>query len=236
MDVLVDPNARRAARGQAVIEALMALALLGVMFTAQQWLGTLQEEGLALGVLGRHDAFVAAQSARINAPSVVSRTCLRGGLARPAGLGESGCDPVTSHLVATGRADVFEQSGGPAVEDLRRDWRLAETGVVRATVSSSLPRLPAWLSRQSARDRSTVHRHTDILRDDGHSSSAAESVGRLARSHRAWRGAFLSSQRVARRVSSRVAGQDRAWHRSAVTRDWLTPWAKLALDDVRSRP
>lgn len=189
-------------QGQALAEAAVMLGSLAALMAAVHAVGTWQDEALRAGLAARQAAFAATRfapdPARAVEPgaAVLSMDVLPGGLSASAQPGGAHGHSVT----------------------LRREWRLADAGVLSAHASlrASHP--------DQAGDALRFTRHTAVLRDAGHSAGDAQTQQRAAGSALGWGTPARSSTAAGQAVASRMNPVDLGWARPEPEFDWLTRW------------
>lgn len=184
--------------GQAASEAVVVLALLATILASGAYIGS----GLAYvshtQQQGRDAAFRAARGQADVHASANEATGRR-------------------HDVAIERKPKgWLQPGGhgAVARTLRREWRLADSGVLRAAVAQS---------------------HTALLTDAGHTAGDAETQQRVGQSNAAWGLAYDRSSSLARAVGARMARADAGWQRSPASVDWLQRWSDIVPTDVKTK-
>jgi hypothetical protein len=194
------------------------------LWVAISWLGRFQDMALQASHASRFAAFSLTRNP--DAPPVVqSRTDYfsgpdhqwmdRRGQSVLSNVLSKGHSEVTLKVVRQLALDPGAQPGGvlARAQELRQDWRLEDTGIVKATVVVAPPHYPA------------LARHTALLTGAGHAADDIDSQHRLAESPAAWSDSANRSYELGRRIESGVRALDRAWGRSEPHFDWLVPWA-----------
>lgn len=225
--------------GQALVEAFVVLLAAAVLWMAIAWLGRIQDVSLQASHAARHLAF---QATRLPAPDTVVLPDAFFNGSRPMWRGERG-QPLIGTVLAhpharAGSVGVLSVYGQPGRNDadagqLRKDWNIADTGIVVAGVSLRplAPDAPVSATDKapilSSFDRyvPTISRHTAILWGAGHATSDGAAAGRLAASGLAWAGPADASKSLGQRVAGGAAPVDAAWGRPDPVFDWLQPWA-----------
>ncbi|WP_427185076.1 hypothetical protein ACL598_08410 [Bordetella bronchialis] len=208
-------------RGQAAVEALAGMALLGLLATAAITIGRFQWQGLQAAHAARSQAFRHALGERAAGHGEVA-------IAHPAApAGHSG--PVRLRVTRAAHAADFPGPGGPAAAALRHDFGLADRGMVHARASIR------GLPHPQHGDGLVLHRHTAILADAGHADGDAATQRRIAAARAAWAGAARASHASARQAAAYWQGLDQGWKRPRPNLDWLSPWSDLVpADRLRS--
>lgn len=217
--------------GQALVEALVALAVLGGLWLGIAWLGRLQDAGLQLAHASRRAAFAHAHQGLapealepggdgyLDAPGHRWRT--RRDLGFLAGPARLDVEPLG--------AMAGRQAGDPeaAAPDLRRELRLGDPRVWRASARARTAGQASTTG--SLRDFDhlglDLRRHTAILSGDGAAEGDAEVQSILAGSTRVWSAAASTSRTTGRAALGRLGGVDAAWGRVLPDWDWMGPWA-----------
>lgn len=207
-----------AQRGQAVVEALAGLALLGLVGTAVISVGRFQWHGLEAAHAARAHAFRYAIGDR--APAVLAR-------APASGRTAPFVQPAVAHMqvLRAAHAADFPGPGGSRAAALRRELGLEDRGMVR--VDAAVHVSPHRHHGQGL----VLRRHTAILSDAGHADSDARAQQRIAASRTAWGDAARASLGPARQAASLLKRLDQGWGRAAPDLDWLTPWSDLVPAD-----
>lgn len=216
--------------GQALVETLVVLTVLGSLWLGIAWLGRLQDIGLQLAHASRRAAFAHAHQ----------------GLA-PAALDHAGDGYLDAPghrwrtrqgrdlLAGAPRLDIESlgamtglQAGDPVAgaADLRRELRLGDPTVWRAVarVQTAGGAGTAGALHDFDRLGLSLQRHTAILSGDGAAGNDAEAQSIMAGSPRAWGVAASASRAAGQGVLSRVKGMDAAWGRALPAWDWTDSW------------
>lgn len=217
--------------GQALVETLVVLTVLGSLWLGIAWLGRLQDVGLQLAHASRRAAFAHAHQglspaalgragdAYLDAPGHRWRT--RQGQDF---LGDEARLSIASLGAMTGR-----QAGDPVAgsADLRRELRLGDPTVWRAVARVETAGAVDTTGALHDFDRLVLglSRHTAILSGDGAAGDDAEAQSILANSPRAWRTAASASRTAGKAVLNRLKGVDAAWGRALPDWDWTGSWA-----------
>ncbi len=216
--------------GQALVETLVVLTVLGSLWLSIAWLGRLQDVGLQLAHASRRAAFAHAHQGL--APEALE----------PGGDGYLG---APGHRwrnrrgldFLAGEARLVVESLGPMIgrqagdplagaADLRRELRLGDPTVWRAGAWT-------WTAGEAETTGSLLdfdrlglglRRHTAILSGDGAAAGDAETQSILAGSPRAWSAAASASRAAGRAALGRLRGVDAAWGRALPDWDWMGPW------------
>jgi len=218
----------RAQQGQALVEGLLVLLVAGLLWLAIVQIAQLQDMAIQAQHASRVAAFAAAHDTLAADTTAVRQTYFAGAAHRwrdSAGR-RMLPDPatqaslrLTQHAPLSARAQPG-QTNAQALP-LRREWRVEDTGVVRAdaAVHAQVP--------FAAQDSPgiTIRRWTAILRDAGHSPDARSAQHRVGESATAWGDAARRSQAVGERVQRMVEPLDAGWNRPSPFYDWLMPWA-----------
>lgn len=196
-------------RGQALSEALVALALIAILGTAVISVGCLQWGGLEASHAARARAFRYALG---DHDKDVSREFSSLGTA--------------SLSITRGRhAASFPGPGGAGAAALRRELGVEDRGIVTARASVAMP-----LHRHHG-DHAVLRRHTSLLADAGHASDDQQAQWRIAMSRVAWGSAARGSLAVARQARAGLKNIDQGWARAMPNFDWLMPWSDLVPAD-----
>jgi len=216
--------------GQALVETLVVLTVLGSLWLGIAWLGRLQDVGLQLAHASRRAAFAHAHQGL--APEALA----------PGGDGYLG---APGHRWRTRRGVDFladearlaveslgpmagRQIGDPVAgaADLRRELRLGDPAVWRAgaRVRTAGEAETAGTLLDFDRLGLGLRRHTAILSGDGAAADDADAQSILAGSPRAWGAAASASREAGRAALGRLRGVDAAWGRALPDWDWTGPW------------
>jgi len=213
-------------QGQALIEGMLVLLLAGLLWVGIVHIGQLQDMAVQAQHASRVAAFAVAHDT-LAADTLALRQTHFAGVAHR-WRDHSGRrllpDPeahVTLRLMQQAPLPAQAQPGqtDPDAMRLRQQWRLDDTGMVRAAAAISVP-VPF-----QAQPNITIRRHTAILRDVGHSPDADSAQRRVGESQYAWADAARRAQVLGQSVQKRLAPVDAAWHRPSPSYDWLMPWA-----------
>ena len=191
-------NTRNMQIGQAATETVIVLALLSTLLAGCAYVGS----GLAYVTQTQQQAREAAFRVARGEGNV---------------LASSAASAPQRKNVALERLSMgWLQPGGQGARarTLRREWRLADTGVLRAGVAQA---------------------RTALLTDAGHTASDADTQRRVAQSSTGWGRSYDRSSALARTVGSRIARADAGWRRSSSSVDWLPRWSDIVPTDVKSK-
>lgn len=210
--------------GQALVEGIVALLVLLSLWVAISWLGRFQDMALQASHASRFAAFSLTRNPDAT-PIIQSRTHYFSGRDHQwmnhrgkSVLGNvlsNDHSEVTLRVVRPLALEPGAQPGGvfKRAQELRRDWRIEDRGIVKATVAIAPPNYPA------------LARHTALLTGAGHAADDVDSQQRVAESPAAWSNSANRSYDLGRRVQASASALDRAWSRSEPHFDWLAPWA-----------
>ncbi|HEX7388359.1 MAG TPA: hypothetical protein VF285_13930 [Castellaniella sp.] len=234
---LVQVRGSQLQRGQSVVEALLALAVLGSLSLAIAWLGRLQDVALQAQHASRRIAF--AQSHQGLGPARLA-SGVDGYLETPGhawrdrqghALLVENDQPGAKHAVRLWNTEAVPsvQVGDPVVgaNRWRHELQLGEEGVWRADVS--LRTQAADVSARTLRDFDrlglSLHRHTAILQGSGAAASDIQAQDRLSASPQAWDKLAAGSRKQGQTVQRQMHQVDSAWGRSQPEWDWTSRWA-----------
>lgn len=226
--------------GQALAEALVAFSALLLLWVAIAWLGRFQDIALQASHASRHLAFTEARGAPIEAEALgkhffagpAHRWADRRG--RPL-FGADG-DEARFAVARGPELDAMAQPGQGAghAQALRRQWRVADAGIVDARVVIEFPFAPgdgkarAGAFMSSLRDFDLAYprlsRHTSIITHAGHASDDDSAQRRVAGSALAWSDAAQRSYGLGRRILALMKPVDAGWRRPDPAADWLGAW------------
>ncbi len=224
--------------GQALAELMVAMLALCMLWTAVAWLGRVQDMALQAGHAARHLAFLGAQQAHEDWGQA-ARTAYFDGR-RQRWLDRRGHDllPQAQGISAqVSRLAPVAAQAQPANQhasgaQLRRDWQVADEGVMQASVAVSPGNAsgvfsgPAWGDVVRGLDAAypSIRRYAYILAGAGHADSDGQTQQRVARADQPWAQAAGVSYGLAGQMSGRMRQVDQAWGRSAPDNDWLYRW------------
>lgn len=229
--------------GQALFESMVAVLALAALWAAVHWLAQGQDIALSAIHASRHAAFLATRSGPgeplpADRASGVADRYLTGRAHRWANLyGERLLDPARDIQLSTRRdrsLSAGAQPGGDArdASTLRRDWLLADTGILRASVTLH----PQHRARGDAKEGPlgmvridtaypALQRSTHVLTGAGHAPSDAQAQQRTGSSGLAWAAAHSASRAAGVEVAGRADGIDSGWGRADPRFDWLDLWS-----------
>jgi len=193
-------------RGQAMVEAVLAIALLALFMHGMATVGALQFNGLAAAQLSRHAAFAAARG-QTDLPHARTATVSEG--------------PVQW-------LDASAQAGDPQAVALARDWLRADPRLRTAQATVHPPSAAAFARRDSPASVLAIRRHTTLAANAGHASSDTAAAQRIEASAAGWADAARRSRDAAQALRRRMQPVDAPWGRGDWSVDWLGPWADLA--------
>lgn len=232
---------RHAQAGQALAEALVAFSALLLVWAAIAWLGRFQDIALQATHASRYTAFAEARGAPVSAETVrrhffgasVHRWADRKGALLFSGQGAR----VGLGVERGPQLDAQAQPGQDAAyaATLRSQWRVADAGIVDASVAIELSGMPGvaggrkngFLSTLRDFDQAypTLSRHTSIATAAGHAPDDESVQQRVAQSALAWADPAQHAYGLARRIASPMNSVDAGWSRPQPTFDWLGEWA-----------
>ena len=233
--------------GQALMETLVASFALAVMWVGIHWLWQYQDIALTAVHASGHSAFEATRippdtGLALEPASSHSTNTIRhftGSAHRWADRrGEAFFNSGTDLLVSRDRAAPLSPAAQPGratahAEALRRDLKLADSGVLTANIDLHFSAGPSVVRSEekpllglAAFDLPypSLRRSISILTGAGHASSDREAHRRVAESPSAWASAYEFSRSIGATVASRADGLDDAWGRERPMFDWLRPW------------
>lgn len=193
-------------RGHALIEAVLALAVVAGLVQGMAMVGALQMQGLQASQLGRHAAFAAAR-------------------------GQAEIPAWTRATISTGLSsyrDAHAQAGDAQAVVLARDWLRADPRLRVAQARVHAHRGQAFMRHDEPAAFLSVQRHTVLAENAGHADGAVATVQRLGLSPTGWSDAEQQSRAAAQAVYRRMQPVDAPWGRGRWSTDWLAPWADLA--------
>jgi len=193
-------------RGQAALEAVLALALLALLMHGVATVGALQFNGLRAAQLSRHAAFAAA----------------RGQADIPQGDGATVSEAAAQWL------DASAQAGDGQVAVLAGDWLRADPRLRTAQASVHPVAAIPFAQRDGPASVLAMRRHTTLAANAGHASSDAAAAQRIEGSASGWSDAARRSRDAAQALHQRMQPVDAPWGRGAWSLDWLGAWADLA--------
>lgn len=216
--------------GQALVEALVVLVVLGSLWLGIAWLGRLQDVGLQLAHASRRAAFAHAHQGL--APEALDAG-VDGYLDAPGHRWRT--RQGQDFLAAAVRLDLESlgamagrQAGDPVAgaADLRRELRLGDPAVRRAVARVRTAGGASTTGSLLDFDRLglDLRRHTAILSGDGAAAGDADVQSVLAGSPRAWGSAASASRTAGQAVLGRLRSVDAAWGRALPDWDWTGPW------------
>ena len=201
-------------RGQAFLEALLALSGLLLLPLGMAWIGGLQQAALGAGQHSRVLAFGMARGQAVE-------------------LRASGKMAVVSANQVLGAESAPLTTDGQAAV-LAADWLQVSDRVfsvlVRASHVSALDGALLRMGLSGAGGTLVVQRHTSLLIGAGHAGGDQQTQQNITRSHSAWRTAADKSAALARREQSRMEPVDEVWRRGRLSTDWLKPWSDQVPD------
>jgi len=203
--------------GQALVELLVAMLSMIALYLAIVWLGRVQDVALQAEHQASHLAFLGAHG---DASWTNSRTST-----------ETAPTATLTHLPP---APPVAQPAGLATHAaaLRRDWGVADSGVLQALVrvpvsiqaanagAQAMPTLQAFQFPAGL----MVARRATTLSGTGHANSDTHVQQRTANAALPWAQAATVSQELVQQVRDRMMPVDQAWGRAAPEGEWLSRW------------
>ncbi|WP_454668557.1 TadE/TadG family type IV pilus assembly protein [Achromobacter kerstersii] len=193
-------------RGQAVVEAMLMMPLMGVLIWAVSWVGGLQFSAQQMSQASRKAAMAAA-------------------LGQPLGSRDA--------MKAIGLNRRVEALTGVAAQQvalLQDEWFGGELQLLSVHAHPNPnpnPRAPHLVSAFAA----PITRYTRVAVGPGYAHGDKDARHRIANAPTAWRQAELLSVAQARRFESLVARMDGPWGRPSMQTDWLSAWADVVPGD-----
>jgi len=193
-------------RGQAAVEAMLALTVIGALMHAVVIVGE-------LWLRGQH----AAQSSRVavfanalGVPDVVTDGRFR----------------VVMDSVPWSRGPQ-PHIGNVHAFNMAREWVHIDNPLRRARATVSAASAPAFAAHDESAAPLFARRETVIATDAGHGIDDATVSRRIQESSIGWSRVAQRSMRVAQTVGRRMAPVDVPWSRGAWSIDWLSGWANV---------
>ena len=227
-------------QGQALVEALVVALALVVLWVAVAWLAHYQDAALSATHASRFAAFTATRLDEEDEVAAATMPLFTGSPYRwNDRKGQSVIDFESSMRVHPRRlaalsAHAQPGQGSAQASILRRDWEVADPGILQAEIHLSFPKRDTATSpTDSGRlglnvfDRAypSLVRSTAILTGAGHGSTDAGVQTRLTQSTLAWSSAYRDSLGAGRTAEAAAVGVDLAWGRPAAEFDWVFPWS-----------
>lgn len=195
--------------GQGMVESLFALAALLACAYAIAWTGSALYQAMQAAQTSRAAAFAAARGE----PAPASRDGAR---------------------LAVGRDQAGPQPSDGQQAQLQRDWLRADTRLVTVQAERRIQAPGGWTA--SPVGDVSIRRHTSVAQAGGHAVSDMDGQRRITDSRVGWQAAAESSQSLARRLRSSIAGVDGAWGARKPDIDWVSAWPQLVpADKLTSR-
>ena len=236
---LVDPRPYLQ-RGQALVEALIALSVLLLVWAAVAWLGRYQDIGLLASHASRFAAFSYARG-EASITDQVHRNFFAGASHRWSDRrGDLLLADKNQVAVEVNRASqlvAMAQPGQAAshAAALREQWDVADAGIVNARIrveflspqARPVPGKKAFLSglRDFDGGYPKLVRHTAILEGAGHAADDTQAQRRVADSAMAWSDAASHSYGLTGQIKAVMNPVDAGWNRPGPSQDWLASWA-----------
>ncbi|OZI23639.1 hypothetical protein CAL26_09375 [Bordetella genomosp. 9] len=192
-------------KGQALVEALVGAALLGLLATAVVSVARFQWQGLRASHAARAQAFRYAAGDR------------------------AGHEFAHVRVTRAAHAADFAGPGGPRAAALRRELQVEDQGMVRAHAA-----VDVYPHRHHGAGL-VLRRHVAILADAGHATGDDAAQRRIAASHAAWATAAGFSHAPARQAQAVLKRIDAGWRRPPPDLDWLAPWSDVVPADRLDR-
>lgn len=195
---------RRRQAGQALVEALLLLPLMGLLVWAVSWVGGLQFSAQQMSQLSR-------------------KAAMAGALGKPLGqpLGQP-LVPQESRNGARLTQRTYALTGvvAPRLAALQQEW--FGHGLQLLSVHA---RAPSW--RGQAAGVLPITRHTHVAVGAGHAYGDTDATRRIDHAPTPWRRAERDSLTAAQRVDALARRMDGPWGRPSLQTDWLSPWADV---------
>lgn len=228
-------------KGQALVESLVALLALAVLWVALNWLAHYQDAALSATHASRHAAFVASRGEQPDGHQAEAAPFFTGSAhhwknRKGQAVLEFDISVSTSRQRLPPLSAAAQPGAGSATATtLRREWSLADEGILRARVALDFIGLQplvdgnsdASLLKLQGFDRAypPLSRSISILTGAGHAGADDEVQSRVAASSLAWAAAHGVSRAAGTEITMRAEGVEGGWGRSAADFDWLQPWS-----------
>ncbi|WP_233235184.1 hypothetical protein [Bordetella sp. LUAb4] len=205
------------------MEANLVIALLLALSGGVAMLGEWHGHGLRVTHASRLQVFDAAHGGDGYASSIASEP-VGAYPSAAAGLSiEQGVLKQTGFSKKTGFSKQvgFSMPGGAATADLRRDWNMANDGLLAAHADADAVRQGAGTGA------GLLRRHTALISGAGHAAGDSQTQQRIADNRAGWRGAADRTRRAGQRAALALRRIDAGWGRATPEFDWLSRWADL---------
>jgi hypothetical protein len=197
-------------RGQAVVEAMLMMPLMGVLIWAVSWVGGLQFSAQQMSQASRKAAMAGAMGQPLSPRDAMKAI----GLNR--------------------RVEALTGVAAQQVALLQDEWFGGELQLLSVHAHANPnsnpnpnPRAPYLVSAFTA----PITRYTRVAVGAGYAHGDKEARHRIANAPTAWRQAERLSVAQARRFESLVARMDGPWGRPSMQTDWLSAWADVVPGD-----
>jgi len=234
-------------RGQALVEALIALLLLAALMHGMVMIGAIALRAMQAAQWSRLAVFADAERHTAIAGDSRSRTHVefipmdgeyqRAGYSRgDAHRQDHGPQAVhgldTDYDTGNSHKDPARETGDIQIGNVRagilaRDWLPIDARLRRAQATVYPVSMPAVASANVPASMLSVRRDTVIAAGTGHGVDHATVVRRMDRSPIGWSSAAQRSASITDAVTRRMQGVDTSWMRSAASTDWLSVWGDL---------
>lgn len=234
-------------RGQAVVEALIALLLLTALMHGMITIGAVALRAMqaaqwsrlaAFADVQRHTAIVGDSRSRVHVEFIpMDGEYQRAGYSR-GDAHRQDHDPQVVHGRDT-NCDMGDSHRDPACEIgdiqignvragvLARDWLSVDARLRRAQATVYPVSMPTVTLANVPASMLSVRRDTVIAAGTGHGVDHATVVRRTGNSATAWSSAAQRSASITDAVTRRMQGVDTSWMRSAASTDWLSAWGDM---------
>jgi hypothetical protein len=193
-------------RGQAVVEAMLMMPLMGVLIWAVSWVGGLQFSAQQMSQASRKAAMAGAMGQPLSPRDAMKAI----GLNR--------------------RVEALTDVAAQHVALLQDEWFGGELQLLSVHAHANPnpnPRAPHLVSAFAA----PITRYTRVAVGAGYAHGDKDARHRIANAPTAWRQAERLSVAQARRFESLVARMDGPWGRPSMQTDWLSAWADVVPGD-----
>lgn len=200
-------------RGQAAVEAMLALAVIGALMHSVVIVGE-------LWLRGQH----AAQSSRVAV------------FASALGVPDVTTDD-RSHVVMDSvpwHRGLQPHIGNVHASNMTRDWLHIDNRLRRARATVSPTSAPVFAAHDEPAALLSVRRETVMAADAGHGVDDVTVSHRIQESSIGWSRVAQRSMLVAQIVGRRMEPVDVPWSRGAWSTDWLSGWANVGPRPMQS--
>jgi hypothetical protein len=224
MQIAKKPELLSRQRGQAIVEALLMMPLMGVLIWAVSWVGSLQLSAQQMSQASRKAAMAAAMGQPSIPRDEMTSIALNREVEPLTGVAEQHVAHLQDEWFGVGLQLLSVHAKAQAHAKSHAKARAMAHAKSRAKPH---PLANSLVSAMTA----PITRYTRVAVGAGYAHGDKDATHRIAHASTAWRKAERVSVVQARRAESLVSRVDGPWDRPTLQTDWLSAWADVVPTD-----